>query len=183
MSNYRRWRAEGGTFFFTIVTYERRPIFAEANARRFLREAIHSVRARLDFHIVAIVLLPDHLHMIMELPPKDDDYSTRLRQIKTLFTRTFTEHADTKCGRSESREKRAEHTVWQRRFFEHMVRDETDLRRCADYIHVNPVKHGLVTRVRDWPWSSFHRWVRLGHYDIDWGSSDAWYGDEFKNFE
>ena len=82
-----------------------------------------------------------------------------------------------------SQKKRAEHTDWQRRFFEHLVRDEIDLRRCADYIHVNPVKHCLVTRVRDWPWSSFHRWVRLGHYDLDWGSSDAWYGDEFKNFE
>ena len=82
MSNYRRWRAEGGTFFFTVVTYERRPVLGEANARRCLREAIDSVKSRLEFHIVAVVLLPDHFHMIMELPPNDDDDSTRLKRIR-----------------------------------------------------------------------------------------------------
>jgi putative transposase len=76
-----------------------------------------------------------------------------------------------------------ERSVWQRRFFEHTVRDERDLRRCVDYVHVNPLKHGLVDRVPDWPWSSFHRYVRLGEYSSDWGSSNDWYGDEFANYE
>jgi putative transposase len=84
---------------------------------------------------------------------------------------------------SASRRGKGEYGVWQRRFFEHTVRDERDLRRCVDYVHVNPLKHGLVNRVADWPWSSFHRYVRLGEYSMEWGSAAEWYGDEFRNFE
>ncbi len=82
-----------------------------------------------------------------------------------------------------SRRRKQERGIWQRRFYEHTCRDEDDLKRCIDYIHVNPVKHGLVGRVIDWPWSSFHRYVRLGEYPIDWGGGDEWYGDEFRRAE
>lgn len=84
---------------------------------------------------------------------------------------------------SASRSKHGEQSVWQRRFFEHTIRDEQDLKRCFDYVHVNPLKHGLVNRVSDWPWSSFHRYVKLGEYPVEWGNAWEWYGDEFKYFE
>jgi putative transposase len=114
------------------------------------------------------VLLPDHLHAVWELPRGDADDSTRWRRIKSLFTRQWLA---------------AEQGVWQRRFFEHTCRDDDDLKRCADYTHVNPLKHGLVTRVRDWPWSSFHRCVHSGEYPSDWGSAAHWYGDELRHAE
>ncbi len=180
MGNYRRWRLEGGTFFFTVVTEKRRPLFHDPETRRLLREAFVKVKRRRPFEIPAIVLLPDHLHLIMQLPEGDLDYSNRIRQIKSLFTISLGELTDTRQGRSESRARRGEHNVWQRRFYEHTIRDEDDFIRCADYIHVNPVKHRLVTRVADWPWSSFHRWVAAGHYAPDWGGSDEWFGDEFE---
>ncbi|MEM8680562.1 MAG: transposase, partial [Planctomycetota bacterium] len=109
------------------------------------------------------------------------DYSTRIRQIKTLFTRA---HVQTRQPiHKDSQLARQEHPIWQRRFFEHKVRSGTDLTRCADYIHVNPLKHRLVERVVDWPWSSFHRFLKQGHYGADWGSAQHWYGDEFTHFE
>ncbi len=183
MSEYRRWRVAGGTYFFTVVTHQREPLFSEADARRNLREAFTIARKHNPFDVLSIVLLPDHFHVVLELPLGDCDYTVRIRQIKTLFTRELARCSNTKKGLSRSRSKRGEHNVWQRRFYEHTVRDEEDLSRCVDYIHVNPVKHKLVKRVRDWPWSSVHRWVKEGHYPIDWGCSDEWFGDEFKRFE
>lgn len=183
MSEYRRWYVAGGTFFFTMVTHNRKQLFENATNRRFLRESIIDVKRRQPFEIPAIVLLPDHLHLIMRLPPNDSDYSTRIRQAKTLFTRRMLTTCDTMSNRSVSRARRGEHNVWQRRFYEHMVRDEDDFQRCADYIHVNPVKHELVQRVIDWPWSSFHRWLAAGHYEPGWGDGTDWFGDEFKRYE
>jgi putative transposase len=182
MSDYRRWRVEGGTFFFTAVTHRRQRFLTSTLGRSALREAFRQVRRLRPFKVVAIVLLPDHLHTVWELPRGDTDYTTRWRQIKTLVTRAL-------AGRiggaaiSASRQRRAEKGIWQRRFYEHMCRDEADVKRLVDYIHVNPVKHRLSARVRDWPWSSFHRYVQLGEYSIDWGSSDLWYGDEFSRLE
>jgi REP-associated tyrosine transposase len=182
MSEYRRWRLDGGTFFFTLVTYRRQGWLTSDLGRTTLREAFRQVRSRRPFKIVAIVLLPDHLHTVWQLPGQDCDYATRWLQIKTLATRAL-------AGRigsmevSDSRRRRGEHGIWQRRFYEHLCRDEADLKRMVDYIHGNPVKHRLVGRVRDWPWSSFHRYVRLGEYAIDWGGSDPWYGDEFERLE
>lgn len=118
-----------------------------------------------------------------QLPRGDTDYSTRWRRIKSLFTQTWLAGGGS-CGEvNQSRASRRERGVWQRRFFEHTCRTEADLKRCVDYIHVNPLKHGLVERVRDWPWSSFHRYVRLGEYTADWGDAVDWYGDEFLHFE
>ncbi len=179
MSDYRRWRVDGGTFFFTVVTHHRRRFLTSDIYRDALREAFRDVRRLRPFSVVAIVLLPDHLHTIWELPPGDTDYTTRWRQIKTLFTRAVEGRIDGTVS-STSRRRRAEKGIWQRRFYEHTCRDEADVKRLADYIHVNPVKHRLSARVRDWPWSSFHRYVRLGEYAIDWGGGDLWYGDEFQ---
>ncbi|MEO2018370.1 MAG: transposase [Fuerstiella sp.] len=182
MSDYRRWKISGGTFFFTIVTHNRKRLFDSDTARQFLRESFYEVTSRHPFAIPAIVLLPDHLHMLMCLPARDAEFSVRIRQIKTLFTKRWAQVEDTKRQRSMSRQSRGEHNVWQRRFYEHMVRDEEDFQRCADYIHVNPLKHGLVRRVIDWPWSSFHRWLTDGHYEAGWGDGE-WFGDEFQKYE
>jgi putative transposase len=183
MSDYRRWRVEGGTYFFTVVTHRRRQFLTSDISRASLREAFRRVRRRRPFKVVAIVLLPDHLHAIWELPRGDADYSTRWRQIKSLVTQALSGRIGPAAGASASRRRRGEQEIWQRRFYEHVCRDEGDLKRLVDYIHVNPVKHRLVARVRDWPWSSFHRYVRLGEYPPDWGGGDAWYGDEFSQLE
>lgn len=182
MSRYRR-SFEGDTFFFTVVTHERRKILCTALGRATLREAFRRTRADHPFDVAAIVLLPDHLHTVWQLPCDDLDYSLRWRHIKARFTLAWTKAGAAVGEISASRESKGEHGVWQRRFFEHTVRDERDLRRCVDYVHVNPLKHGLVDRVADWPWSSFHRYVQLGEYSSQWGSSADWYGDEFRDFE
>ncbi len=182
MSEYRRWRMAGGTFFFTVVTHQRQPFLTSLAGRTALRDAFRQVRQWRPFNVVAIVLLPDHLRTVWELPPGDSDYTTRWRQIKTLATRALAGYIGPDSLTS-SRQRRHEKGIWQRRFYEHTCRDEADLKRMVDYIHVNPVKHGVSRRVRDWPWSSFHRYVRLGEYSIDWGNSHLWYGDEFNRCE
>ncbi len=183
MTNYRRNYVKGGTYFFTVVTHQRRPLLTTPLGRTALREAIVSVRHRRPFTLDAIVLLPDHLHAVWTLPPDDTDFSTRWRQIKTLFTRRWLNEGGSETSQSLSRKIKGEHVIWQRRFFEHTCVDENDMKRCFDYLHVNPLKHKLVERVVDWPWSSFHRYVRLGEYSPDWGSADQWYGDEWRKFE
>jgi putative transposase len=183
MTDYRRWRVAGGTYFFTLVTDGRRPLLTSALARRSLRNAIRSVRQRRPFQIDAIVLLPEHLHAIWTLPPGDFDYATRWQLVKRHFTKSYLAAGGEENFRSASRESKSERGVWQRRYFEHTCRDESDLKRCADYLHINPLKHGVVSRVIDWPWSSFHRYVRLGEYDPSWGNANVWHGDEWKNFE
>lgn len=183
MTNYRRNYVPGGTCFFTVVTHQRRPILTSEIARNCLRQAFQSVRRRRPFGVEAIALLPNHLHCVWTLPPDDADYSTRWRQIKTLFTRCWLQLGGNESTLSPSRKRKQEHGVWQRRFFEHTCRDEADMKRCVDYVHVNPLKHGLVSQVREWPWSTFHRYVSLGEYPCDWGSADEWYGDEWRKFE
>ena len=171
MSDYRRYFVPGGTFYFTVVTYARRPILTTNHGRRFLRNAITSVKKRHPFLLVANVLLPDHWHLIMQLPPNDDRYSLRIKQIKTEFTEQWLEAGLPEAKVTKSQQERGERGIWQPRFWEHTVRDDEDLARCADYIHWNPRKHQLVDRVRDWEWSSFHRFVELGQYDINWGGT------------
>lgn len=173
----------GQVYFFTLVTHERRPILTTERGRLALRTAIQSVRLAHPFEITAIVLLPDHLHAVLELPPGSTDYSTRWRLIKSHFTRVWRESGGAEGGVSQGRQLKGERGIWQRRFYEHTYRDENGLRRCVDYIHVNPLKHGLVKKVSEWPWSSFHRYVRLGEYPQDWGSESHWQGDEFLDAE
>jgi putative transposase len=172
MSHYRRAIQPGGTFFFTAVAFDRRPVLDRPRARSLLREAIRAAKAARPFEVVAFVLLPDHLHTLWQLPPDNGDFSTRWRQIKARFTHDLIRDGRSAEPVSPSRRRTGERDVWQRRFWEHVIRDEEDLRRHLDYIHWNPVKHGLVTRVRDWPWSTFHRYVRQGIYSADWGASE-----------
>ena len=154
-------------FFFTIVTYNRRPIFLNPANVDLLRQSFRHVRSRHPFVIEAAVIMPDHLHCVLTLPLGDSDFSTRLRLIKKRFSMQFGE--EFKQTPSASRKKKKEFMVWQRRFWEHLIRDETDLRRHVEYIHYNPVKHGLTASPKEWPYSSFHRYVRQGKYTADWG--------------
>ena len=172
MSNYRRNYVPGGTFFFTLVTHQRRPILTSEFGRTSFREALEHVKSEHPFTIFASVLLPDHYHCVWTLPNGDDDYSTRWGLIKEKFTRKFLEAGGTEGRSTASRRKHRERAIWQRRFWEHTVLDEDDLRRCVDYIHWNPVKHGYVKRPAQWQWSSFHSFVRSGDYPSNWGESE-----------
>jgi putative transposase len=169
MSLYRRYYVEGATYFFTVVTHERRPILTMPVARTSLRAAIQTVRRKRPFDVIAMVLMPDHIHAVWALPRGDADYSFRWAQIKEIFTRRYLAVGGEEGSQSASRARHRERAVWQRRFWEHTVRDEDDLQRCVEYIHWNPVKHGLAEHVLDYPWSTFHRYVRLGEYDRAWG--------------
>jgi putative transposase len=183
MPQYRRNFLPGGTYFFTVVTHGRRPLLTSPIARSSLRNAFQEIRSRHPVTIDAIALLPDHLHTVWTLPPEDDRYPLRWRQIKSRFTQMYLELGGTETAVSVSRKHKGERGVFQRRYFEHTVRDEADRKRCVDYVHINPLKHGLVQRVVDWPWSSFHRYVRLGEYTAEWGGDPTFYGDEWLQYE
>jgi putative transposase len=171
MPEYRRTYTPGGTYFFTLVTHERQPILLDAPIRDALRESINQTRARLPFHANAWVLLPDHLHAIWTLPEGDTAYSVRWSLIKQGVSKRCAALYNDDSRRSLSRLKRRESSLWQRRFWEHQIRHETDFERCMDYAHYNPVKHALVSSVIEWPYSTFHRYVNEGVYPADWGSS------------
>ena len=171
MPEYRRSQVAGGTYFFTIVTRRRRPVLTEVHVRSALRAAIQQARTTLPFVIEAWVLMPDHLHCIWTLPPGDMNYPARWAIIKRHVSRAM---GSNEAVLSEgSRQKRGEYGFWQRRFWEHLIRDEEDLRRHLDYIHWNPVKHGCARTMVEWPYSSFHRYVRDGVYAADWGGAGA----------
>ncbi len=172
MPNYRRNYVPGGTYFFTVVTHHRRPILTSPCARGCLRDAFNSVMEKRPFVVVAIVLLPDHMHTVWSLPSGDSQYSLRWAQIKERFTRNYLRATADRDRKAAVARRRRARSVWQERYWEHTCRDEDDLKRCVDYVHYNPVKHGLVRRVVDYPWSSFHRFVRLGEYTPEWGSAD-----------
>lgn len=178
MSNYRRNFEPGGTYFFTVVSYARRPILTSNHGRKFLRQAIQDVCERHPFTLIATVLLPDHWHLLMELPRGEDRYSLRLQQIKAKFSDQWLAAGLPEATVTDSQRRRGERGIRQPRFWEHTIEDEDELDRCVDYIHWNPRKHGLVKRVADWPWSSFHRFVRLGQYDIRWGGTAPDFGDQ-----
>ena len=168
--HYRRVRTPGATYFFTVVTYKRRPLFGHPHNVALLREAFRTEMQCRPFVVDAIVVLPDHIHAVWTLPETDADFSMRWRQIKRRFTQTCAPPA--RAVRPASRVHKGEQAVWQRRFWEHQIRDERDLQAHVEYIHYNPVKHGLVTRPAAWPYSSFHRYVRQGIYEPDWGASE-----------
>lgn len=168
MPEYRRFIVPGATFFFTVVTDSRRRILAEARALDALRAAFREVNQRHPFTIEAIVVLPDHLHCVWTLPPSDSRFSLRWRLIKSRFTSSYLAGGGIETARSHSRRKREERGVWQRRFWEHVIRDERDYDRHMDYIHYNPVRHGLVRCPHAWPYSSFSRAVAHRIYPSDW---------------
>jgi len=167
MPNYRRHRVPGGTYFYTVNLLDRSSDLLTAHIDQ-LRAAFAEVRAGHPFEIDAIVVLPEHLHAVWTLPAGDADYPTRWRLIKSAFTRRLPRGLD--APRSTSRRRKGERGVWQRRFIEHTIRDDDDLARHVDYIHFNPVKHGLVTRPADWPYSSIHRYIADGVLPPDWGT-------------
>ena len=164
---YRRAFVAGGSFFFTLVTKKRRPLFASAEAVDVLREAFRAVRSTRPFSLDAIVVLPDHLHCLWTLPPGDADFSTRWRLIKTWFTK----HCDPllRPTPASAQTRRQEQALWQHRYWEHMLRDAADFERHVEYIHYNPVKHGYVISPLEWQHSSFRRYVEAGIYEADWG--------------
>jgi putative transposase len=167
---YRRAKTPGGTFFFTVVTYARQPILASIASVAWLREVTRQVKRRHPFRIDAMVVLPDHLHAIWTLPEGDHDFSTRWMLIKSGFCRELGKQGHPWAGGRPGSTKR-EQAVWQRRFWEHQIRGDQDYAAHVEYIHYNPVKHGLAHAPREWPYSSFHRDVRLGRYPLDWASN------------
>jgi len=169
MPEYRRTKVKGCTYFFTVVTFGRQPILTDEYVRIALREGIHEVRQSMPFKIDAWVLLPDHLHTIWTLPENDDNFGSRWAVIKRIVSKRCDSLKSSESSVSNSRGKRGEVSFWQRRFWEHCIRDEQDLQRHLDYTHWNPVKHGYVKRVIDWPYSTFHRFVNSGIYPSDWG--------------
>jgi putative transposase len=168
MPRYLRNRY-GSVYFFTLVSFNRRPILRLDPVRRSLRTAILNLRAARPFAIDGWVLMPDHLHCIWTLPEGDTDYSTRLALLKRSVSRFTRGLVLDPASRTPSACKHRESTIWQRRFWEHRIRDERDFERHLDYIHYNPVRHGYVERAVDWQYSTIHRYVRDGVYPADWG--------------
>lgn len=166
MTEYRRATSPGATYFFTVNCAERHGNRILIEHIESLKRAIHQVKRKHPFKIDAIVILPEHLHCLWTLPNNDSDYATRWSLIKATFSRSIPKGE----RRSESRIKRSERGIWQRRYWEHLIRDDEDYARHVDYIHWNPVKHGWVKQVKDWPYSSFHRYVRQGIYPLNWAS-------------
>ena len=171
MSRYRRSHAPGATYFFTVVTYRRQAILCDEPIRVALRNAIADVRIKRPFTIDAWVLLPDHMHCIWTLPAGDADYATRWSMIKRLVSMTCGGEYLRPQWQNESKRRHRESTIWQRRYWEHQIRDEEDFARHMDYVHYNPVKHGYCELVIAWPYSSFHRLVARGVYAMDWGGA------------
>jgi putative transposase len=169
MRTYLRHRKPGGLYFFTVNLAVRQGNTLLVDQIEALRSAFfHTLRdfpATLD----AIAVLPDHLHCLWQMPEGDDNFETRWRLIKSRFSRAI----DKGERRSESRLKKGERGIWQRRYWEHIIRDEEDYARHVDYIHYNPVKHGYVQQAKDWPYSSFSRWVAQGIYTENWGAGNA----------
>ena len=163
--DYRRVWHKGGTYFFTVNLLQRSDNNLLIEHIDILRNAVRKVKISHPFIIHAWVVLPEHMHCIIELPTHDDDFATRWRLIKSSFSKALpiTEY------RSDVRLKRRERGIWQRRYWEHLIKNETDYQSHMDYVHINPLKHGLVKQIKDWPYSTFHRLVKEGIYPMDWG--------------
>jgi putative transposase len=173
MARYRRNNLVGGTFFFTVTLADRR-VSALVGHIDALRTAFHVARSERPFEIDAIVVLPEHLHAILTLPQDDADFSGRWRRIKGHFSSALIQ-----SGAAFRQRANGELALWQRRLWEHTIRDDRDFEHHVDYIHFNPVKHGLVPRVVDWPHSSFHRYVRDGILPADWAGDAGDRGGDF----
>jgi putative transposase len=173
MVRYRRNFLPGGSYFFTATLADRRSTLLVDHLVQ-LRVAFRAARRERPFTIDAIVILPDHLHAVFTMPAGDADYSGRWRRIKGHFSSALIN-----AGVRLQRRRNGYLALWQRRFWEHTIRDENDFERHVDYIHYNPVKHGYVTRVGDWPPSSFHRYVREGILPTDWAGDIRGNGNDF----
>lgn len=163
MVAYRRARVAGGCYFLTLALQDRSSDLLVRYSTR-LRQCLRSVQAQMPFRLPALVVLPDHLHMLMVLPTDDADFSARVRKLKREFIVALRQQVGIRVQINA----KGEANIWQRRFWEHLIRDEQDYRNHVDCIHINPLKHGLVARVQDWPFSSFHHYVRQGLLPSDW---------------
>ncbi len=170
MPDYRRDRTQGGTWFFTVVTYQRRKFLCDTHVRNALRTAIKRVQVNYPFTINAWVLMPDHFHCVWTLPPGDSNYSLRIGLLKRAVTIKCKSLIPVQDTRSKSRCTHREANVWQRRFWEHHIKDENDLRKHLDYIHYNPVKHGHCQDPSDWPYSTIHKFIANGTYPVGWAT-------------
>ncbi len=167
MTNYRRARVPGASYFFTVNLADRGTTLLTDRIGD-LGDAMRYTRVRHPFVIDAMVVLPEHLHAVWTLPANDADHSLRWRLIKTFFSRRIPKDE----RRRSSLVAKGERGIWQRRYWEHLIRDDDDLRRHVDYIHFNPVKHRHVERVADWRYSTFHRFVADGRLASDWGGGE-----------
>lgn len=172
MVYYRRNKLKGGCYFFTVTLQDRKSNLLIKEIA-LLKDVITQERLNRPYEAIATVILPDHIHAIWQLSENDMDYSRRWQSIKSNFTRALI-----KKGYSFIKNDRKEYSVWQRRFWEHTIKDERDLENHVNYIHYNPVKHGLTTLVKDWKYSSFHRYVRAGLLDLNWASEPGFNKDE-----
>jgi putative transposase len=165
--DYRRIWQPGGTYFFTVNCLKRHGNDLLVRNIDLLRESVRIVKQSHPFIIHGWVVLPEHLHCVIELPQGDNDFALRWRLIKMNFSKGLPviEH------RSSVRKQRGERGIWQRRYWEHQIRNEKDFAAHMDYVHINPVKHGLVKQVCDWPYSTFHQLVDKGIYPVDWAGS------------
>jgi len=170
MSRYKRNYENGGLYFFTVVAYKRQKIFI-GPLIDILRASFKKIIVEAPFTIEAIVVLPDHVHCIWQLPDGDNDFSTRWKNIKADFSKQYKEKfGQPKQQISVSMKKKGEIGIWQRRFWEHTISNDKDFINHCDYIHYNPVKHGYAQAPNQWPHSSFQRFVHEGLYDEAWGS-------------
>lgn len=172
MPRYRRANVAGASYFFTLVSYRRQAILCDESIRTALRRAIKQVQGLRPFTIDAWVLLPDHLHCVWTLHEGDGDFAGRWGMIKRKVSLACAKQYRREEWITSSKRKHRESTIWQRRYWEHQIRDEGDLMRHVDYIHYNPVRHGLCERADLWPYSTFHRYVKQGIYPADWGGGD-----------
>ncbi len=168
MPKYLRYRVKGGCYFFTVNLLERNKTLLVDHID-LLRELVKMCKHKRPFQIDAWVVLPEHMHCIWSLPENDDDFSNRWKMIKSHFSKGLPKDE----WRSKVRVKRGERGIWQRRFWEHAIRDDRDYEMHMNYVHYNPVKHSLVKNVKDWPHSTFHRYVRQGLYDKNWSGIEA----------
>ncbi|NEO86620.1 MAG: transposase [Spirulina sp. SIO3F2] len=168
MPQYRRARIPGSTIFITCITHQRQPLFHNPHNIQLLRRALAQTQQEKPFTVTAAVILPEHLHFLWQLPDQDCNYSARVGRMKVLFTRALCGNTAPPEDLSESRKKHRERDVWQRRFWERSLCDQQEVNHYLDYIHYNPVKHGLVTCPHLWQYSSFSRYVAQGVYSKYW---------------
>jgi putative transposase len=169
MSNYRRIQINGASYFFTVVTHNRRKFLTDDLARPILKDVFRQVQSEMLFRTIALCLMPDHIHCIWRLPQDSSDYSKRWSMIKRLFTKRYLAAGGREIAQSMSRENKGERGIWQRRFWEHCIRDNDDMTNHIHYIHYNPVKHRQVESPDQWPYSTFQRFSQKGTYaQFDW---------------
>lgn len=165
---YRRYFSPGGTYFFTVVTYHRQPIFSDKKAVDLFRESISITMSQLPFDLVAICILPDHIHSIWSLPEGDLNFPKRWQWIKSYISRNYRSLEISTTSLAEGNSKKE---IWQKRYWEHFIRNEADLNNHINYIHYNPVKHGYSTSPAEWEFSSFHQYVKDGILPLEWGTN------------